>query len=434
MADFDLTTAMPKTSIEGTERIPVSSGGVAAAVTVDQVHGYLVDQIEPLSEAATAARDAAVAAKAVAETVSANAVLAQAAAEDARTGALAGQAATDIARDAARLAQSGAETARDAALFAQSAAETAQALAEATDAAGALLVDGSRALTGALSFGGNRGTSLAEPEENDDAATRKYVDQAVSTAIGASGGGGGGAAQGGRLMFLDETQIALTAHVGGTMWVPNGAGGMMSLSLSSPITGSNSGLAPGAGYHVYLPNTGGALDIVETAPQMDAATGVLVKTGDATRLFVGTAIVTASGGFQWDESFRSVWTMYNGGPQYLWAAGSAEALTSNTWTQVTPEMCCAAYPLGHLSHRLQVCGPSGASAVTLYCLCGLRGAPDGSVNAHTQSNPLGYWLNASNILTRSITDVNLSPAAFARIDNTQSVSALTYAYSVEWWG
>jgi microcystin-dependent protein len=48
MGDFELTTAEIRATLDGMERIPVSADGTPAAVTVDQLHGYLIDQAAPL--------------------------------------------------------------------------------------------------------------------------------------------------------------------------------------------------------------------------------------------------------------------------------------------------------------------------------------------------------------------------------------------------
>ncbi|WP_413207690.1 hypothetical protein [Rhodospirillum sp. A1_3_36] len=126
MADFDLTTASLKQTIDGMEKIPVCSDGQAAAVTVDQVQGHLVEQIKPLVDASEAAR-------------------------------------------------AGAEAAQAA----------AQAAAEAVDATGVLLIDGSRAMNAALDLGGHGLVNLLEPVNATDGATKDYVDGKVG-----GGGGG----------------------------------------------------------------------------------------------------------------------------------------------------------------------------------------------------------------------------------------------------
>jgi microcystin-dependent protein len=49
MADFELTTAEIKAVIEGTERVPVSGGGVPTAVTLGQLRDYVVGDVEVLA-------------------------------------------------------------------------------------------------------------------------------------------------------------------------------------------------------------------------------------------------------------------------------------------------------------------------------------------------------------------------------------------------
>lgn len=86
-----------------------------------------------------------------------------------------------------------------------------------------------------------------------------------------------------RLTFTSATTLTLKPFNGNQIYV-NGA-----LRTIGPTgwTLSNAGLAANTGYYAYAPPTGTALEASTTAPTQDAATGLMLKSGDASRTFVG---------------------------------------------------------------------------------------------------------------------------------------------------
>ena len=93
---------------------------------------------------------------------------------------------------------------------------------------------------------------------------------------------------------------------GGSGGTPSASGEWVQCAI--PSTGysiSNSGLSANTRYYAYFFDNGGspAIELSTTAPATDAATGYPVKTGDATRLYVGSVktdagslfLITASG-------------------------------------------------------------------------------------------------------------------------------------------
>jgi hypothetical protein len=113
---------------------------------------------------------------------------------------------------------------------------------------------------------------------------------------------------------------------------------------NSGLTISNSGLSASTTYYCYLYDNSGvtALELSTTAPANDSTTGYRIKTGDATRTYVGAAVTDGSSEF---ETTATGWlnpTVTYDGPQggvavYTWADTSttkrvkyAVAPTSNT--------------------------------------------------------------------------------------------------------
>lgn len=103
----------------------------------------------------------------------------------------------------------------------------------------------------------------------------------------------------GRLVYVSSTQIRLDPVDGNTIWVYTGsawkrriipsAGVTSANATTSYIDGSIANLAADTTYYVYLWDNAGvlAMDFSTTAPAVDATSGLLIKTGVATRLLIG---------------------------------------------------------------------------------------------------------------------------------------------------
>ncbi len=72
METFEVTTALAKPAASGLERIPVDDEGAPAVIQVATLLAYFQDQLQPIQDAATAARDGAQLAQGAAETAEAD--------------------------------------------------------------------------------------------------------------------------------------------------------------------------------------------------------------------------------------------------------------------------------------------------------------------------------------------------------------------------
>ena len=93
----------------------------------------------------------------------------------------------------------------------------------------------------------------------------------------------------GRLVYVSATSIRLDPQDGNTIWVYSGSNWRRRIIPSAGISMANTGLAANTGYYVYLYDNAGVLtmEASTTAPAVDATSGLMIKTGDATRLLVG---------------------------------------------------------------------------------------------------------------------------------------------------
>lgn len=103
----------------------------------------------------------------------------------------------------------------------------------------------------------------------------------------------------GRLGYVSATSISLTPQDGNTIWVFTGSAWKLWIIPSAGVTAANTNiyidgtggqsLAADTTYYVYLWDNAGVLtmDFSTTAPAVDAASGLKIKTGVATRLLIG---------------------------------------------------------------------------------------------------------------------------------------------------
>jgi hypothetical protein len=148
------------------------------------------------------------------------------------------------------------------------------------------------------------------------------------------------------LVALSTTLVGVRPELGGPIAGGNkmplrlrgGAGGVPSTSGewvatqigNAGVTASNSGLAASTVYYVYLYDNGGApgLELSTTADAVDSSTGYSIKTGDATRLYVGrvatdgaTNFLLAGTGWLNPEPISGSQV---GIKNWLWASGSGK--------------------------------------------------------------------------------------------------------------
>lgn len=112
----------------------------------------------------------------------------------------------------------------------------------------------------------------------------------------------------GRLTRVSATQIRLDPQDGNTIWVNIGgiwrrrtipSAGVTAANTSVHVDGSVTNLGPDHLYYVYLWDNAGTLtmDFSDTAPAVDATSGLKIKAGAATRLLIGMAHTNGSSQF-----------------------------------------------------------------------------------------------------------------------------------------
>lgn len=133
----------------------------------------------------------------------------------------------------------------------------------------------------------------------------------------------------------NKTPLRLAGDASGG--VPSTTGEWIALPVNSVgVFISNSGLANSTRYYVYLfdDQFTATLELSTTAPAVDATHGYKVKTGDATRLYVGSVITDGAGAFLragtgWLNPMEVPGTEV-GVPAYLWADTTGDLRISAT--------------------------------------------------------------------------------------------------------
>lgn len=112
-----------------------------------------------------------------------------------------------------------------------------------------------------------------------------------------------------RLSYQSSTALILTPYNGNTIVI----NGQVVTIPSAGVTLSNSGVASGTRYYIYLYLNSGVptLERSTTGHSTDAATGVEIKTGDATRTLVGMARTTDGGTWGETSSYKCVLSYFN---------------------------------------------------------------------------------------------------------------------------
>lgn len=112
-----------------------------------------------------------------------------------------------------------------------------------------------------------------------------------------------------RLVFVSATSIRLDPHNGRNLAIA----GLLQQLPAAGVSISNAGLSANTVYYVYARMNAGAmaLELSTTGHSVDAATGVHIKTGDATRTLVGMIATNGSSQFQDGTDLAGVLSYFN---------------------------------------------------------------------------------------------------------------------------
>lgn len=240
------------------------------------------------------------------------------AASTAQTASEAAQTAAETAQTGAETAQTGAETAKTNAQAAQTAAETAQTAAETAEtaaassataaAASATEADGYKdtaytyaqsaftykasaesARDNALTYQNAALASQTAAATSETNASTSETNAAASATLAASYG-----IRGGDCYLSNSSSVLTLARENGKFLIINGA---METIPSAGVTLTVSGKTTYTIYYVYAYMNSGTmtLEVSTTVPVINSTTGVMQKTGDATRTLVGKIRTNSSG-------------------------------------------------------------------------------------------------------------------------------------------
>ena len=140
-------------------------------------------------------------------------------------------------------------------------------------------------------------------------------------------------------LALDGSDLRLSRK-GGKLLTING---VHEVIPTSGVTLSSSGLTPGTLYYIYAFMSSGTmmLEPHETGHSTDTASGIEIKTGDATRTLVGMVRPVTGPAFADTASRRYVRSWYNRKPLSLRNKfTAARSTTSLTWAEVNTEIRC----------------------------------------------------------------------------------------------
>jgi len=194
--------------------------------------------------------------------------------------------------------------------------------------------------------------SQAEMEAGTETALRSMTPQRVAQAIAALAGGGGGSQSINDLRLTTESgvpasttdrtaqsTIYLTPYIGNKIALYSGSS--WDVLSSAEVSLVLSGLTSGKNYDVFAYNNSGTLTLELSAAWTDDTTradalarqdGVLVKSGTATRRYVGTIRTTGVATTEDSATKRFVWNQYNRVPRTLFKAESTSSWTYSTAT------------------------------------------------------------------------------------------------------
>lgn len=152
----------------------------------------------------------------------------------------------------------------------------------------------------------------------------------------------------GRLEFVSTTQIALQRYKGANLPIVSNGVWRDRQIPSAGVTLSNSTMAASTEYNIYAFWNVSAigLEFSTTAHATDADTGIEIKSGDSTRLFVGRIKTTSGSLFASDNRNRLVASWLNSKPVVFNANITANrTTTSTTYVNINAELDCAAMVL-----------------------------------------------------------------------------------------
>lgn len=140
-----------------------------------------------------------------------------------------------------------------------------------------------------------------------------------------------------------KTTLYFTLHIGNQIALYNGVA--WQTLLFSELSISNAGLSASKPYDVFIYNNAGTATLellvwindTTRATALTLQDGVLVKSGDTTRRYVGTVYTDAASKFNDTVSLRNTWNYYNREVRILNARETTNSwtyATANTWREV----------------------------------------------------------------------------------------------------
>lgn len=344
------------------------------------------------------------------------------AAQTAKTAAETAQGGAQTARTGAETARTQSQDARDLSVTARNEAQTARSEAVSAVAAARALYQGALAADPTLDLGGAALTNKAYYFNTTSNKFRFYTGSAWSDNPVTAGGGASAQV---RLVCVSGTTIRLEPYGGNNLFL---SGAYRTLA-DAGVTLSNTGAANGLN-HIYAYWTGSAIALERSLTGTQMSGGVLIKSGDATRLYVGSTWHTSAGSvFQDSRANRLVRSHYNEKALFCGASNVAEIPVTSTAAYVEVDATMRNYFLAFAGESIRAHAQASVRNATVNTVCKIGvtyNAADAVVMApQTIQVPVAALYNAAAV--EAIVDIAATGLHYVNLAGIVGGSTGTFA-------
>lgn len=178
------------------------------------------------------------------------------------------------------------------------------------------------------------------------------------------------------LSYVNTSTITLSPRDGNIVSAPDGDGIIPSAGLSL----SPSSLTPGTMYYIYAVKTGkyfSSLEASTTAPAVHSQSGIMIKTGDATRILVGIAEPVTGPAWSLSDTSILVRSWFNDqGINGIASLATTTSIGFSPWAELSGMRVTGLFWSGEIVKALATitCQEGTSGQTTMNCAVGLNGS------------------------------------------------------------